>query len=129
MGWTVPSATGHCATAPRDVPRARDPVDEPRPLGQLGLQRDAVEAEPARPRGLRPRGVDRDDLEVHALAETDERVVRPHRDVLAARLRRDAGDLGDVLDAVGERRGGDDEVIERRERRGGVGLIAASMLP
>ena len=94
--------------------RARDPVDEPRPLGQLGLQRDVVEIEPARPRGLRAVRIDGDDLEVGALAEPQERVVRAHRDVLAAGLRRDAGDVGDVLDAVGERRRGDDQMVERR---------------
>mgnify|MGYP007051388384 CR=1 FL=1 len=37
--------------------------------------------------------------------------MRRHRDVLAAGPRHDAGHLRDVFDAVGERRGRDDEVI------------------
>jgi hypothetical protein len=93
-------------------------VDEAGPLGELGLQRDVVEVEPARAGGAGRRRIDRDDLEVDPLGEAQQRVVRAHREMLPAGLRRDPGDAGDVLDAVGERRRRDDEVVERCRRPG-----------
>ena len=54
----------------------------------VGHQVAVVEVEPARARRLVAFRIDRDDLEVQALAELHERVVRAHRDVLAAGPRR-----------------------------------------
>ena len=82
--------------------------DELRPLGQLRLQRDVVEIEPARPRRFGAVRIDGDDLEIDALAETQAaRCASPSRHACRPGWGVDAGHFGDELDAVGERRRGE----------------------
>ncbi len=90
------------------------------PSASAATQRRVVEVEPARPRRLRAVRIDGDDLEIEALAEPQQRVVRAHRGVPAAGARRAAGQVADVLDAFGERRRGDDQVIG--QGRGSVAM-------
>src|SRR4030095_2584837 len=100
-----------------DVRRPRYPRDELRALHQLRLQRDVVEIEPAWPCRRSALRIDGDDLEVDALAQTQEGVVRAHWKMLAAGLRGCARCAGDELDAVGERCRREEEVVELRRRR------------
>ena len=99
-----------------DVVRARDPMDQARLFEKLRLQCHAIHAEPARPGRLRAGGIDRDHFEIQPLTELQERVVRAHRHVLAAGLRRRAGEGCNVVDAVRERRRREHQVIDDGER-------------
>ena len=80
-----------------------------------------VEIEPARPRRRRCVRIDRDELQVDALAEPQHHVVRAHERVLAARLRRDPEPRLEPGGALREVGAGDDQVVDftaqRRHRR------------
>src|SRR6266542_154092 len=96
-----------------DIVGARGPMNETRSFGERCPHPRLVQIEPTRARRSFAFGVDRDDFEVLPWAEADERVVRTHHDVLAARLRADAESRFDEIATVGERLRCDDEVIER----------------
>ena len=95
-----------------DVARAHDPVHERRTLGEPCPHPWVVEIEPARPGRCAPRGIDRHHLDVQARTQADQRVVRSHRDVCAARLRIDADPPAQPRGALGERARRDDQVID-----------------
>ena len=112
-----------------EIAAARDPVHEPRALGDRRLQAGIVEVEPARAAGVGRVGVDGDDLEVGAREgvgrDAKDPVVRAHQRVPAAGRGRDAERALAPRDALVERARGEHEVVEfavhdlgKREWRG-----------
>ncbi len=83
-----------------------------RAFAQGRAQAPVVEREPARVIGRGRIRVDRDQLEVALVAELHDAIMGRHRPVPAARGQLDAEPAAQVFDALLERRGGDDDVIE-----------------
>src|SRR5947207_10928807 len=96
-----------------DIVGARGPMNETRPLGKRCPHPRLIQIEPARARRRVAFGIDREDFEILSRAEADERIVRPHCDVLAAELRPNAELRFDEIATISERLRSDDEVIER----------------
>ena len=71
-----------------------------------------VEAEPSRPQGARRAGVNGDDFEIDGLTQPEPMVVGAHLGMRRAERDVDAKACTDVLDAVGERRRDDRDVVK-----------------
>ena len=103
---------------------ARDPVDEPRPLGELRLQRESSRSNQRGRGGFAPVGIDRDDFEIEARRRgAAARCACPSRRACRRAAARTPVMLGDVVDArrrasSRRRRGGRASLQRSRRHRG-----------
>jgi len=84
----------------------------PRCQPRCGVRAFPIELEPARAIGTRRGGIDRNDFQIHGIAEPQQAIVRPHALMCSPFLGRNSERVADVFHAGFQRRRRDDYVVD-----------------